>query len=313
MTAFIETKQYRLFEEFCDACCRYQYIGVCYGSPGVGKTLSARHYANWDNILANPISGYCDDAVAEAAVDCHSLFYTVPVVITALQLGRALDALRDRVRLMSSPMKRLNDETDRLLTEARVRENREREEFFAKLDRSEWDWKMASFYDFQSKPTAFEIRGAVQKRREEVKDPTRLIIVDEADRLKDAAFEQIRHIFDRGGVGVVLIGMPGLEKRIARYPQLYSRVGFVHEFPPLSQSEIRELLPRLWPAEANLPAGGFANDEAIASTIRASRGNFRTLNRLLTQMGRTLEINGLQAITAEVVKTAREMLVVGNE
>lgn len=313
MTAFIETKQYRLFEEFCDACCRYQYIGVCYGSPGVGKTLSARHYANWDDVLANPVSGYYEQRAAKETVDRHSVFYTVPVVVTALQLERALEALRARVRLMSRSMKQLNDDTDRLLTEARVRENREREEYFSKLDRSEWDWKRASFFDFQSKPTVFEITNAAHKGQEEIRDTTRLIIVDEADCLKDSGFDQIRHTFDRGGVGVVLIGMPGLEKRIARHPQLYSRVGFVHEFQPLSDSEIRELLPTLWPAEVELPAGGFADDEAIASTIRASRGNFRTLNRLLTQMGRTLEINGLQAITAEVVKTAREMLVVGSE
>ncbi|MBB1010661.1 ATP-binding protein, partial [Dietzia sp. SLG510A3-3B2-2] len=33
----------------------------------------------------------------------------------------------------------------------------------------------------------------------------------------------------------------------SRYPQLYSRVGFAHEYRPLSKDELRFVLERRWP------------------------------------------------------------------
>ena len=84
------------------------------------------------------------------------------------------------------------------------------------------------------------------ERRRELGDPTGLIVIDEADRIKVAGLEQVRDIFDRGGVGVVLVGMPGLERRMTRYPQLYSRIGFVHAFRALTAEEVRELLGQRW-------------------------------------------------------------------
>jgi DNA transposition AAA+ family ATPase len=137
------------------------------------------------------------------------------------------------------------------------------------------------------KPTYADVAEVYRTKEKELGEPTKLILVDEADRLKITSLEQLGAIFDQGNLGLGLIGMPGLEKRLARYAQFYSRIGFVHEFRPLSSAEMRQLLAQDWkPAGVTFPTISTLDAEAAAAIIRVTGGNFRLLDRLLTQMER---------------------------
>jgi len=139
-----------------------------------------------------------------------------------------------------------------------------------------------------------------------------LLIFDETERLSMPALELIRDRFDRTGVGVILIGMPGMEKRLSRYPQLYSRVGFAHHYRPLQADELSFVLTRHWQKLGlTLDDADFTDTQAIASIARITGGNFRLLHRLFVQIERILKINGLSVITDDVVEAARSTLVIG--
>jgi len=91
---FVVTKEHRRFAEFCDACRRYRYIGLCYGPPGVGKTLSARAYAQWDIVEASqPVQAAASTALA-VLMHSHTVFYTPPVVNSPTQIARDIAQLR---------------------------------------------------------------------------------------------------------------------------------------------------------------------------------------------------------------------------
>jgi DNA transposition AAA+ family ATPase len=136
------------------------------------------------------------------------------------------------------------------------------------------------------------------------------LIIDEADRLKTSGLEQLRDFFDRSDMGMILIGMPGFDRQLARYPQLYSRVGFAHQYRPLDAEDIPDVLEHYW-QQLGLPFDPTLADEAANTVTRITGGNFRLIERLMSQVGRVLEINQLGTITPEVVEAARQTLVVG--
>jgi DNA transposition AAA+ family ATPase len=114
-----------------------------------------------------------------------------------------------------------------------------------------------------------------------------------------------------GSLGLILIGMPGIEKRLARYPQLYSRIGFVHHYRTLAADEPATVLTTAF-AHLGLNIPDATTTEAIAAINRTTAGNFRLVTRLLEQAERVMKLNdGVDRITAEVIDAARDALVIG--
>lgn len=268
--SFLVTKEHRRFCEFCEACRKYKYIGLCFGAPGVGKTISARQYARWDMVeqhvylhVRKGSSGELQFVPPpEEIPSCHTLFYTSPVSMTPGRIEKEIKRLHDRFNTV-------------------IYQRLSGEEFVC--------------------PDIFGLPDRVE-----------LIIVDEAERAKIAGLEQLRDFYDRLDVGLVLIGMRGLEKQVARHPQFYSRVGFVHEFRPLSAEETGFILEHKWEElGTTIDYNDFTDTEAVAAVIRITGGNFRLIHRLCSQIARLMEINETKTITKELVEAARQSLIIG--
>ena len=75
--------------------------------------------------------------------------------------------------------------------------------------------------------------------------------------------------------------------------------------PAVGASEVRTLLAEWRPPGVSLPADLLADTEGVAAIIRITGGNFRLLDRLLTQVGRILKLNGLGVVTRESVEAAQ--------
>jgi DNA transposition AAA+ family ATPase len=262
---FIATKEHRRFVEFANAVRKHRYIGLCYGPAGVGKTLSARRYAHWDEVEPFldewPREDKSDSEAACLLARARTIFYTPSVSET----------LGDLKKSLGNYIMYAEDRINRHLN---------------------FDDDLEPINDHNSN--------------------AELLIFDEAERLSMNAVEFIRSVFDKKNIGVLLIGMPGMEKRLSRFPQFYSRVGFAHHYRPLTGDELTFVLTRHWRSLGiTLDNADFTDTQAVASIARITGGNFRLLHRLFTQIERIMEINELTVITDEVVEAARSTLVIG--
>ena len=134
----------------------------------------------------------------------------------------------------------------------------------------------------------------------DVEDRTELLIVDEAQFLKNDALEQLRYEYDRNNFGLILMGMPGLNKILARYKQFHSRIGQVYKFKPLGPDSVIHVLSRPELLGTSLGAQAFP-EEVLPAIMNATQGNFRKLKMLVQRVERILEINHMEVATSHLV------------
>ncbi len=172
---FVVTKAYRRFTEMCDACRYARFVGLGYGPPGTGKTESAKYYAQWNYIkpfLPDPLITF----TGRSAVD--GLYPYKPFTFASASLDAPIQECRTVFYTppVTGAPGRIEKEVLTLfaafsyLVEAANQHHQGREEFLVT----------------RRYPPLIE-----------------LLIVDEANRLRDAGLEQIRDIADRGEVGLV--------------------------------------------------------------------------------------------------------------
>ena len=229
----------------------------------MGKTISARHYAQWKyfNHITNPHLVKLPAPDAELLVGCDTVIYTPWASMTANSVIVQLLSLMSDFE--STILKKLKDAGN-------------------------------------DEPSADQAR-------------VRLIIIDEANRLNYNSLEHIRDLFDQLHIGMVLMGLRGLEKYIGRLPQFRNRIGFRHEFRPLSTQDMLDIVE----TEVFNDFGfGFTNQEiedraTIKCLVRACGGNIRTFQLICLQIRRLMQINNLDVVSKQVIEAAREAIIIG--
>jgi len=131
-----------------------------------------------------------------------------------------------------------------------------------------------------------------------------IVIIDEADYLKDDALEFLRRlVYDLGQSGLVLIGLPRLKHQILNlrndHRQLESRVGVYLHLSGLTKGDALYIAESVWPK---------INRKIVDAIYNVSKTDVRQFTKIIERMQQTMEINKVSEPDVEIVESAASLI-----
>lgn len=138
-----------------------------------------------------------------------------------------------------------------------------------------------------------------------------LVLVDEGDWLNVESFELLRHVFDRTGCPIVIVGLPQILRVIHRHEKFVSRVGLHLEFLPLTQEEVlTTVLPALTIPRWQYQADDSADQQMGNQLWQRVAPSFRKLRVVLQYASQIAQARQAPRITPEILAETQRLTLI---
>ena len=130
-----------------------------------------------------------------------------------------------------------------------------------------------------------------------------MLIVDEADRPKPETFADVRDIYDKLAIAVVLVGTDRLDAVIKRDEQVYNRFRACHRFGKLSGEDFRKTV-EIWEQKVlKLPvASNLTSKETLRILITGTDGYIGRMDEILREAAIRSLSSGLKKIDKAILQ-----------
>jgi hypothetical protein len=132
-----------------------------------------------------------------------------------------------------------------------------------------------------------------------------MLIIDEADRLKPKTFAEVRDIFDKLEIAVILVGTDRLDTVIKRDEQVRNRFLACHRFSQLSGEDFKQTV-EIWEKNVlQLPVASNLSSKSMLKTLgEATMGYIGLLDTILKAAAIQALKKGLQKVDLPTLKEA---------